>query len=431
MNAHNEQQNIIAGALFDLMGYLTCREKKLRLSASDDAAPAVEALTEWAAKRGFDLDEARVTDWQAGFTAQPAAAQEAVMLYYVANVEQGGDFNYIPISMFDQPAIFTTLAKAEAFCEFANGAGSKHEVRRFAAPATAAPADLIERCKEILAWQGTGMLTGDSLRAFADSRWPNDDDSLRRAESETAAEAFRFVATLPAASTPAAPAAVDPVAAYERELAAGATHEHALHAICTPAAPGIDLTKFLPHTDAVIDKMQEVMAVHRFGVPTRVISDAFRTALLCQQEGLIDASPKSDSCATCNGHGMVGGLLPAGGGYESEPCPHCHGTAGHWEGCPAPDDASPKGGSDAPADGEVLVTVSGLTGSGKSAIAGEIEILCKALGLEVEWSDSEEEKRLTHSDWTEALDLYKPRVRIVEVNIPRKPAQASDAEVRP
>lgn len=78
MNAHNEQQNIIAGALFDLMGYLTCREKKLCLSASDDAAPAVEALTEWAEKRGFDLDAARVTDWQAGLAAQPAAAQEAV-----------------------------------------------------------------------------------------------------------------------------------------------------------------------------------------------------------------------------------------------------------------------------------------------------------------------------------------------------------------
>ncbi len=90
MNAHNEQQSIIAGALFDLMGYLTCREKKLHLSASDDAAPAVEALTEWAEERGFDLDKARVTDWQAALaaqpspvvkqnlTTQPAAAQEAV-----------------------------------------------------------------------------------------------------------------------------------------------------------------------------------------------------------------------------------------------------------------------------------------------------------------------------------------------------------------
>ena len=69
--------------------------------------------------------------------------------------------------------------------------------------------------------------------------------------------------------------------------------------------------------------------------------------------------------------------------------------------------------------GEVLVTVSGFTGSGKSAIAGEIEILCRALGLQVEWPDGESEKNMTHADWTAALELYKPRVRIVENNIPR------------
>ncbi len=92
-------------------------------------------------------------------------------------------------------------------------------------------------------------------------------------------------------------------------------------------------------------------------------------------------------------------------------------------------DASLKGGSDAPVEGEVLVTVSGYTGSGKSAVAGEIEILCKALGLHVEWVDSEEEKRLTHADWTSDLELYKPRVRVVERNIPRPPMQATSAEV--
>ncbi len=75
---------------------------------------------------------------------KPAAAQEAAVLYYVANVELGGDFNYIPISMFDQPAIFATEEKAKAFCAFANGAGSKHEVRTFAAPVAAAPVDADE-----------------------------------------------------------------------------------------------------------------------------------------------------------------------------------------------------------------------------------------------------------------------------------------------
>lgn len=74
--------------------------------------------------------------------------------------------------------------------------------------------------------------------------------------------------------------------------------------------------------------------------------------------------------------------------------------------------------------GEVLVTVSGFTGSGKSAIAGEIEIMCRALGLQVEWVDSVSEKNMTHADWTGALEQYKPRVRIVECNVARADPQA-------
>lgn len=69
-----------------------------------------------------------------------------------------------------------------------------------------------------------------------------------------------------------------------------------------------------------------------------------------------------------------------------------------------------------PERGEVLVTVSGFTGSGKSAIAGEIEIMCRALGLQVEWPDGTTEKNMTHADWTSALEMYKPRIRIVECN---------------
>lgn len=74
-----------------------------------------------------------------------------------------------------------------------------------------------------------------------------------------------------------------------------------------------------------------------------------------------------------------------------------------------------------PAEGEVLVVVSGFTGSGKSAVAGEIEIMCRALGLQVEWPDGAEEKGLTGADWQTALEMYKPRVRIVEKNV-RAPA---------
>lgn len=76
--------------------------------------------------------------------------------------------------------------------------------------------------------------------------------------------------------------------------------------------------------------------------------------------------------------------------------------------------------------GEVLVTVSGFTGSGKSAIAGEIEIMCRALGLQVEWPDGDSEKNMTHADWTAALEQYKPRVRIVECNVPHSVVKGQD-----
>lgn len=72
-----------------------------------------------------------------------------------------------------------------------------------------------------------------------------------------------------------------------------------------------------------------------------------------------------------------------------------------------------------PAKGEVLVVVSGFTGCGKSAIAGEIEIAMKAIGVPVKWTNGDAEKRMTGADWQTALEMYKPTVRIVEVNVPR------------
>ncbi|ENB3251423.1 ead/Ea22-like family protein [Escherichia coli] len=72
-----------------------------------------------------------------------------------------------------------------------------------------------------------------------------------------------------------------------------------------------------------------------------------------------------------------------------------------------------------PAKGEVLVVVSGFTGCGKSAIAGEIEIAMKAIGVPVKWTNGDAEKRMTGADWLTAIEMYKPNVRIVEVNVPR------------
>lgn len=63
----NEQ--MIAGALFDLMGFLTCSETRWKFSAYDDATPAIEALRQFAEKRGLNLNEARVIDWQSALAA--------------------------------------------------------------------------------------------------------------------------------------------------------------------------------------------------------------------------------------------------------------------------------------------------------------------------------------------------------------------------
>ncbi|MEJ0625098.1 hypothetical protein WDU42_19375 [Klebsiella pneumoniae] len=78
--------------------------------------------------------------------------------------------------------------------------------------------------------------------------------------------------------------------------------------------------------------------------------------------------------------------------------------------------------------GEVLVTVAGFTGCGKSAVAGEIEIAMKAIGVPVTWANDDSEKRMTGADWLTAIEMYKPTVRIVEENIPRAAGIKVEAE---
>jgi hypothetical protein len=66
---------------------------------------------------------------------------------------------------------------------------------------------------------------------------------------------------------------------------------------------------------------------------------------------------------------------------------------------------------------EITVTVSGPVGCGKSAIAGEIEIALRAVGVPVRFADEKEmrsEKNMTGADWTGYLEMYKPSVVIIE-----------------
>ena len=55
--------SVIAGALFDFMGWLTSRKERIVLSSADNASPAVDAIRDFANMRGLSLDDAKVLDW--------------------------------------------------------------------------------------------------------------------------------------------------------------------------------------------------------------------------------------------------------------------------------------------------------------------------------------------------------------------------------
>ena len=65
---------VVAGALFDFMGWLTSRRERLVLSSTDDAAPAADAIKDFAEMRGLSLNDAKVQDWN----ADPPQRQEPV-----------------------------------------------------------------------------------------------------------------------------------------------------------------------------------------------------------------------------------------------------------------------------------------------------------------------------------------------------------------
>ena len=70
--------SVIAGALFDFMGWLTSRRKRIVLSSADNASPAVEAITEFAKMRGLSLDDAKVQDWNTAPTQRKPLTDEEI-----------------------------------------------------------------------------------------------------------------------------------------------------------------------------------------------------------------------------------------------------------------------------------------------------------------------------------------------------------------
>ncbi|WP_430318282.1 hypothetical protein [Pseudomonas nitroreducens] len=68
------------------------------------------------------------------------------------------------------------------------------EIEALRARVVVVPDNLLERCREILEWQETGIIKGDALRSYCQSKiWGRDPSALRMGEGETAQEAYRFI----------------------------------------------------------------------------------------------------------------------------------------------------------------------------------------------------------------------------------------------
>lgn len=63
MNESNTSR-LIAGALYDLIGFLTTRDTEVTMSAHHTVHDALDALKEFAEKRNLSLDNPYIEDWQ-------------------------------------------------------------------------------------------------------------------------------------------------------------------------------------------------------------------------------------------------------------------------------------------------------------------------------------------------------------------------------
>ena len=55
---------IIAGAIFDFAGFLTTRDKVIKVGSTANAAPVADLVKEWADMRKLSLDDVAVSWWQ-------------------------------------------------------------------------------------------------------------------------------------------------------------------------------------------------------------------------------------------------------------------------------------------------------------------------------------------------------------------------------
>lgn len=65
--------DVIAGALYDFLGYLTTRDETLCMGATQECSPVIPALQAWAKTRNLPLDEANVKGWRDSIAASSAS----------------------------------------------------------------------------------------------------------------------------------------------------------------------------------------------------------------------------------------------------------------------------------------------------------------------------------------------------------------------
>lgn len=79
---HTTLRRIIAGAIYDFAGRLTCRTDPITLGSVHNAAPAAEACQEFLRLRGCDVGEPMIKDWAAAIA--PAHESHASAVLYPA-----------------------------------------------------------------------------------------------------------------------------------------------------------------------------------------------------------------------------------------------------------------------------------------------------------------------------------------------------------
>lgn len=59
-----ETHDIIAGAIYDFMAWLSTRDEPITIGSNNDCAPLPPLIEEWAATRGLDTSHADVMKWR-------------------------------------------------------------------------------------------------------------------------------------------------------------------------------------------------------------------------------------------------------------------------------------------------------------------------------------------------------------------------------